>query len=136
MGESALIHFVFNQTYTLDASMTDKNGKTYEASLNIEVRDQYMDDEYLYICAKKGETVSITPQFRLFSKEYPYGTLTTCAVSVDAVAAVIAHAVGDDHALLACRGHDEPAGAHAEGERRALGGVRHQFIVGGRQKRI
>ena len=83
MGESALIHFVFNQTYTLDASMTDKNGKTYEASLNIEVRDQYMDDAYLYICAKKGEIVSITPQFRLFSKEYPYGTLTTITEDID-----------------------------------------------------
>ena len=57
--------------------------KTYEASLNIEVRDQYMDDEYLYICAKKGETVSITPQFRLFSKEYPYGTLTTITEDID-----------------------------------------------------
>lgn len=89
MGESALIHFVFDQTYTLYASMTDKNGDTYNGSLNIEVRDQYLDDEYLYICAKKGEPTSITPQFRLFSKEYPYGVLTTIIEDIDWVTSSI-----------------------------------------------
>ena len=77
MGRTITICFAHDQNYTLRATMTAKDGKTYESSLNINVVDQYFDDEHLYIIAQKGETVSITPQFRLFSKEYPYGTLTT-----------------------------------------------------------
>ena len=56
------------------------------------------------------------------------------AVRVDGVARVVAHAVGDDAARLARRGHDIAARAHAKRERRALARVADQLVVGDGQR--
>ena len=57
--------------------------ETYSSSLKINVVTENFNDEYLNICAKKGETVSITPQFLMFSEDYPDGTLTTIAEYIE-----------------------------------------------------
>lgn len=76
-GKTATIHFIQAGTYTLSVTMTDTNNATYQESLSINVVTEFFDDEYLNICTKKGDTVSITPQFLMLSEDYPDGTLTT-----------------------------------------------------------
>lgn len=76
-GKTATIHFIQAGTYTLSVTMTDTNNATYQESLSINVVTEFFDDEYLNICTKKGDTVSITPQFLMISDDNPDGTLTT-----------------------------------------------------------
>lgn len=83
MGKSITIHFVHDQKYTLRPTMTDSESKTYNNSLEITVVTENFDDEHLNICAKKGETVSITPQFLMYSEDYPDGVLTTITENIE-----------------------------------------------------
>ncbi len=55
-------------------------------------------------------------------------------VGVTLGARILAHAVGDDAALLGRGGNDRAAGAHAEAiDRAAVRGVVHELVVGGAQ---
>ena len=50
---------------------------------------------------------------------------------------IAAHAVGDDAAFLACRGHHFPAGAHAEGVHAApCGQMNGKLVLGGAEGRV
>lgn len=82
-GENATITFDKTGSYTILASVTDTNGQTYHPTITITVVTENFDDTYLNICAKKRETVSITPQFLMFSKDYPDGVLTTITENID-----------------------------------------------------
>lgn len=82
-GKNATITFDKTGSYTILASVTDTNGQTYHPTITITVVTENFDDTYLNICAKKGETVSITPQFLMFSKDYPDGVLTTITENIE-----------------------------------------------------
>lgn len=82
-GENATITFDKTGSYTILASVTDTNGQTYHPTITITVVTENFDDTYLNICAKKGETVSITPQFLMYSEDYPDGVLTTITENIE-----------------------------------------------------
>lgn len=82
-GTDATIIFNKTGTFTIHASIWETLDETYSSSLKINVVTENFNDEYLNICAKKGETVSITPQFLMFSEDYPDGTLTTIAEYIE-----------------------------------------------------
>lgn len=76
-GITATITFDSEGTHTIFAGITDANGTIHYPKLTLNVVDQFFDDAYLNICTKKGDTVSITPQFLIYSTDYPTGALTT-----------------------------------------------------------
>lgn len=82
-GKNVTITFDQTGSYTILASVTDANDQTYHPTITITVVTEHFDNEYLNICAKKGETVSITPQFLMYSEDYPNGALTTITENIE-----------------------------------------------------
>lgn len=83
IGKTIIVKFTKLMTYTFSPSMYDTENNLYHNSISINVVTENFNDEYLNICAKKGETVSITPQFLMFSEDYPDGALTTITEDIE-----------------------------------------------------
>lgn len=75
--ENADITFDTIGAHPILVTVTDSEGHEYTDTLSINVVTEKFEDAYLNICAKKGSSISILPQFRMFSEAYPDGALTT-----------------------------------------------------------
>ena len=76
-GENADITFNTIGAHPILVTVTDSENHEYTDTLSINVVTEKFEDAYLNICAKKGSSISILPQFRMFSEAYPDGALTT-----------------------------------------------------------
>lgn len=75
-GKNATIRFIQTGTYTLSATMTDINNRTYKNSISINVVSEKIEEVYTKAFAVKDQNISLLPQFKTFSTEQPDGILT------------------------------------------------------------
>lgn len=82
-GKNIIITFNNVGKFTISATMKDTSGNEYHTSIPITVVEQHFEDAYLTVCGKTGNPISIAPQFKMFSKEHPYGILADYSENVD-----------------------------------------------------
>lgn len=82
-GKNITINFHETGNITIFATMKDTSGKKYHTSITISVVEQFFEDTHLTVCGKTGQQISIHPQFKMFSKEHPYGILADYSANVN-----------------------------------------------------